>query len=94
MVLSALGVSRETVTSDCHLSTTYRQPPSELPKIDGTTAKANAVVALFAAYQKDGASIRLRPLKDATGSAFLDGAVAEFNARWRQSTPTSTKKLA
>ena len=49
MVLSALGVSLETITSDHRLSTTYRQPQFELPRIDGATAKANPVAALFAA---------------------------------------------
>ncbi len=82
MVPSALAVSRETITSDYNLSTTYRRPGCELPKIDHATAKANPVATLFAAYQKDGASSRPRSLKAATANAHLDGAFSEIDARW------------
>ena len=82
MILGALGVSRETVVTDYHLSTGYRQPQYELPPIDDAMARSNPVAGMFAAYQKSGATARAQPLKDATGKPFLDGALEEIDTRW------------
>ncbi len=82
MVLSALGVPRDTITADYHLSTTYRQPQFEMPKIDAAASEANPVAAMFAGYQKNGAFTKPQPLKTATGEAYLDAAFAEITARW------------
>jgi protein-tyrosine phosphatase len=82
MVLSALGVPRATVTADYHLSTTYRRPEFEMDKIDPALAASNPVAGLFASYQKSGAPAKPTPLKEADGTAFLDGAFAEIEAKW------------
>lgn len=82
IILSALGVSRETITADYHLSTTYRQPQFEVPKIDAAMAKTSPVAAMFAAYQKNGTYSKPQPLKDETGQSFLSGAFAEIDSRW------------
>ena len=82
IILSALGVPRDTIIADYHLSTTYRRPQNELPPIDDAQARANPVAGMFAAYQKSGAYSKAQPLKDASGKAFLDGAFQEIEARW------------
>jgi len=82
MILSALGVSRETIVADYHLSTAYRQPRYELPPIDEATAKSSPVAGMFAAFQKSGSYAKAQPLKDAEGRPFLDGAFAEIEQRW------------
>ena len=82
MILSALGVPRETIIADYHLSTALRTPANELPHIDAATAKSNPVAALFARYQNSPAMAVAQPLKDAAGEPFLDGAFAEIDEKW------------
>ena len=82
MILSALGVPRATILTDYHLSTADRRPENELPPIDDATARTNPVAALFQRYQHvPGASVP-RPLKEADGRAFLEGAFDEIDRRW------------
>ncbi|ALR20277.1 MULTISPECIES: tyrosine-protein phosphatase [Sphingobium] len=82
MILSALGVPRDTIIADYHLSTTYRRPEWEMPKID-TVAQANNPVAMyFAKFQQDPAVAKPQPLKDPDGTAFLSHAFDEIDKRW------------
>lgn len=82
IILSALGVPRETITADYHLSTTYRLPEWEMPKID-TVAQANNPVAMFfAKYQVNAAAAKPTPLKDPDGTSFLSYAFSEVEKRW------------
>ncbi|AMK25492.1 MULTISPECIES: tyrosine-protein phosphatase [unclassified Sphingobium] len=82
MILSALGVPRDTIVADYHLSTTYRRPEWEMPKID-TAAQANNPVAMFfAKYQQNPAAAKPQPLKDADGTPFLSHAFNEIDSRW------------
>lgn len=80
MVLSALGAPRETILADYHLSTTYRRPENEMPKIDPALAAGNPVAAMFASYQRAPGQ-RPQPLKTAEGKAFLSFALEEIEAR-------------
>ena len=82
MVLSALGVPRTTIIEDYHLSTAYRRPEYEMPKIDPALAAGDPVAALFASYQRSPTVAKPQPLKDADGRAFLDSAFAEIGTRW------------
>lgn len=82
MVLSALGVSRETIIADYHLSTTYRRPEFEMPRIDPATAGANPAAAMFAGYQQDPNYKTPRPLYDSQRRALLDVALSEVESRW------------
>jgi protein-tyrosine phosphatase len=82
MVLSALGVPRDVITADYHLSTADRKPEFELPKIDAETAARNPVARMFAAYQGNPGYATPQPLKDKDGTAFLDSAFAEIEAKW------------
>ncbi|AUW59704.1 protein-tyrosine-phosphatase [Sphingobium sp. SCG-1] len=82
IILSALGVPRDTIVADYHLSTTYRQPAWEMPKID-TVAQANNPTAMFfAKYQQNPAAAKPQPLKDPDGTAFLSYAFDEIEDRW------------
>mgnify|MGYP003351280130 CR=1 FL=1 len=47
---AALGVPRATIYADYHLSTTYRHPEWELPRLDPAKQAPNSTGAYFAAY--------------------------------------------
>ena len=82
MILSALGVSRDVILSDYHLSTTYRRPEFEMPRFDAAAQAASPVAALFAGYQKDPEASKPRPLFDANHRAFLEEAFDEVDSKW------------
>jgi protein-tyrosine phosphatase len=82
MVLAALGVSRETIVADYKLSTQYRRPEYEMPKISGDAANANAAAQVFASAQKDPAAAKPTPLVEADGRPFLAGAIDEIETKW------------
>ena len=82
MVLSALGVPRDQIIADYHLSTTYRRPEFEMPRIDPATAGANPAAAMFAGYQQDPNYKTPRPLFDSQHKALLEAALAEVETRW------------
>nr|WP_087574185.1 tyrosine-protein phosphatase [Sphingomonas sp. CDS-1] len=82
MILSALGVPRDTIVADYHLSTTYRRPEWEMPKIDTAVQANNPVAMFFAKYQQNPAAAKPQPLKDADGTPFLSHAFNEIDSRW------------
>ena len=82
IVLSALGVPRDAILADYHLSTTYRRPEFEMPKLDAATQAANPVAAMFAGFQNDPAYKTPRPLVDAQQTGFIEFALAEVETRY------------
>jgi len=82
MILSALGVPRETILGDYHLSTQWRQPGNEMPPIDKTLYANNPVAMMFAGYQTNPAAAVAQPLKDGDGRAFLSSAFEEIDGKW------------
>lgn len=82
LILSALGVDRDTIVADYHLSTTYRRPEWEMPKIDTVAQANNPVAMLFARYQQNPAAAKPQPLKDPDGTAFLSHAFGEIDRKW------------
>lgn len=82
MILSALGVDRDTIVADYHLSTTYRRPEWEMTKIDTVAQANNPVAMLFAKYQRDPAAAKPQPLKDPDGTPFLSYAFDEIERKW------------
>lgn len=82
MILSALGVPRDAIVADYHLSTTYRRPEWEMPKIDTVAQANNPVAMMFAQYQKNPAAAKPQPLKGPDGTAFLSYAFDEIDKRW------------
>lgn len=82
MVLSALGTPREAIIADYHLSTEFRRPQFEMPRIDPAAHPGNPAAALFARYQDDPVASKPQPLKTVDGKPYLDFALAEIEARW------------
>ncbi len=82
MILSALGVPRDTIVTDYHLSTALRRPEWEMPRIDAAAHPGDPAAALFARYQQDPAATKPQPLKTADGTAFLTYAFAEIETKW------------
>ncbi|WP_240334355.1 tyrosine-protein phosphatase [Sphingobium estronivorans] len=81
LILSALGVPREVILADYHLSTAYRQPRFELPPINAALYPDNPVAQMFARFQSNPAA-KAEPLKDADGKAFLSSAFEEIDSHW------------
>lgn len=82
MVLSALGVPRQTILEDYHLSTRFRRPQFEVPKIDVAAHANNPVAMLFAKYQNDPAYRTPQPLLTPDGRPLLGFALEEIERRW------------
>jgi protein-tyrosine phosphatase len=82
MILSALGVSRDDILKDYHLSTSLRRPENEIPKIDVVAQADNPVAMLFAKYQQNPAAAQPKPLYSADHKAFLTDAFEEIEAKW------------
>jgi protein-tyrosine phosphatase len=82
MVLSSLGVPRDTILADYHLSTTLRRPEWEMPTIDAAAHPNNPAAQLFAKYQKNPEAAKPQPLRDPDGTAFVTYAFDEIEKRW------------
>lgn len=82
IVLSALGVPRETIYADYLLSTPSRRPQWEVPAISDAMAQTSPVAAYFAHMQKDPAFAIAKPLMMADGTPFLTFAFAAIDQRW------------
>jgi protein-tyrosine phosphatase len=82
MVLSALGVPRDTVIQDYLLSTQLRHPQYEMPPIDPALHKDNPVAQMFAGHGQPGTARQPQPLVEADGRPFLVGALDEIEHKW------------
>lgn len=82
VILSALGVPRDVIFQDYHLSTAYRRPQFEMPKIDTRAQADNPVAMFFAKYQEDPSYATPKPLYTPEGKAMLEFAFEEMDARW------------
>ena len=93
MILSALGVSRDQILADYHLSTVYRRPQYEMPKLDVAANPNDPVVRLFAMAQSNPAYATPQPLKDATGKSFVEGGFDEIELKWGSIDGYLTKEI-
>lgn len=82
IILTALGVSRDDILADYHLSTRYRRPEWEMPELDAAAHPNDPAVQLFAQYRKAPNWKTPAPLMDADGQPFLRGAFEEIEANW------------
>lgn len=82
MVLSALGVPGDVIVGDYELSTRYRRPEYEMPKLDAAAHPNDPIVQYFAHYQQNPNWRTPTPLVDADGQPFLRGAFDEIEAKW------------
>lgn len=71
LILSALGVDRETILADYHLSTKLRRPQNEMPPLDPTQYPANPIVQYYAAAAKKPGGVKAEPLYSASGKSHL-----------------------
>jgi protein-tyrosine phosphatase len=82
MILTALGVPREVILTDYHLSTMLRRPEWEMPRIDPAAHPGDPAAQLFAQLQSTPAAAKPQPLKTADGTAFLSYAFDEIETKW------------
>jgi protein-tyrosine phosphatase len=82
LILRALGVPMETVMEDYHLSTTYRRPQYEMPKLTPELIASNPGAAMYAQYQKDPKYLTPQPLKDSSGRGYVTFSLEEIDRRW------------
>src|SRR3546814_5534920 len=82
LVLSALGVPRDLILADYHLSTQYRRPENEMPKLDAAAYPNNPVAAYYRKAQMSPNGLKPQPLYDKSGAARLSATFDEIDTRW------------
>jgi protein-tyrosine phosphatase len=82
LVLTALGVPRESIVADYHLSTMYRKPAYEMRKIDPALAPDNSAEKFFAEFLKDPAASVPKPLYDSNQKSLILYALEELEAQY------------
>lgn len=82
LILSVLGVSREDILKDYHLSTAVRRPEWEMPPVDASAHPGDPAAAMFAQARNTPAWKTPTPLMTPDGRPFLDGAFDEIRAKW------------
>jgi protein-tyrosine phosphatase len=82
LILSALGVERQVILTDYHLSTALRRPAFEMPPIDPAAFPGNPLVAFYGARRNSDAPSKPEPLYSPSGAShlaqFLDGIDREY----------------
>jgi protein-tyrosine phosphatase len=78
LVLSALGVPRDIILQDYHLSTLYRRPQNEVPPIDLAQHPNDPVAAYFAKVPGSTPA----PLYTESGRSFLADMFDQLDKRW------------
>lgn len=71
LILSALGVDRETIIRDYHLSTELRRPQFEMPALDPADWPGNPIVPYYVASLKKPGGPKAEPLYTPKGNSHL-----------------------
>lgn len=71
LLYDLLGVDRETILADYHLSTGLRRPFWEMPRIDPAKYPGNAIAAHYAKAYGDNKDARAEPLYAPSGASHL-----------------------
>jgi protein-tyrosine phosphatase len=71
LVLSMLGVDRETILKDYHMSTPSRRPQWEMPALDPAEYPGNPIVQYYAAAAKKPGGAKAEPLYSKSGVSHL-----------------------
>lgn len=82
LILSALGVPRETIYQDYVLSTPSRRPQWEMPPISAEMAASSPIAGLYAEAMKKPEMKQANPLVTADGTPFLKSALEEIDGKW------------
>ena len=78
MILSALGVPRQTILADYLLSTRYRHPEYEMAPFDPAAFPDNPAAKMFAQYKGQ----KPQPLMEADGTPYLVHALDAIDQRY------------
>jgi protein-tyrosine phosphatase len=89
LILSALGVPRDVIIADYHLSTQYRRPEYEMASFDPAAFPNNVAAQMFAHYKGS----KPTPLKEADGTAFLSEALDQIDKDYGSVDAYLDKKL-
>lgn len=71
LIYSALGVPRETILRDYHLSTELRRPQFEMPPLNPADWPGNPIVPYYVAAQKNPEGAKAEPLFTKRGNSHL-----------------------
>lgn len=71
LIYSALGVPRETIVRDYHLSTALRRPQFEMPPLDPADWPGNPIIPYYIAAQKNPGGAKAEPLFTLKGNSHL-----------------------
>ncbi|MFN3162642.1 MAG: tyrosine-protein phosphatase [Pseudohongiellaceae bacterium] len=83
VVLSVLGVPRDTIIEDYHLSTQFRRPDLEAGDVDlEEAAKTNGFAAMMLQFSGDEGAAEANPLYTGNGVSYLQFALQEIDARY------------
>ena len=82
LVLLALGVPRDVIFEDYHLSTADRRPENELPPLAPGQYPGNVVADFYLRLQAAHIPMKARPLYDSHGRAYLEHSLDEIDAKW------------
>ncbi len=82
LLLYSLGVPRDLIYADYQLSTVYRRPQFEVPKIEPAVAERSEGLKTFASMMNNPAISKPRPLVDEQQRPFIAGAFAAIEAKW------------
>ncbi len=82
LVLIALGVPRDVILQDYHLSTADRRPENEIPPLRPGEYPGNTVADFYLKLQSAGVPMKARPLYDSQGRPYLAYALDEIDTKW------------
>jgi len=82
LVLTALGTPRDVIYADYLLSTAYRRPEWEMPKISPAVAQENPTAAFFARYQDNPGARKPTPLVDSEGRPLVQRAMEAIEQKY------------
>lgn len=71
LILSALGVDRNTIFRDYHLSTALRRPQYEMPEIDPSEFPDNIIVQIYAQQRAEHGELKAEPLYTKDGQSHI-----------------------
>mgnify|MGYP001296145358 CR=1 FL=1 len=71
-----------TIEIDYHLSTLYRRPENEMPKLSAAMQETSQVAAFFGRFQGSVAAAKPQPLYTADGTSYLNFALDELRKNW------------
>lgn len=92
LLYDLLGVDRETILKDYHLSTEWRDPRWEMPAIDPAKHADNPLVRMYAAMPEDQRS-KAQPLYTGSGQSHLAQFFAHLDATYGGSEGYMKQKL-